>query len=110
MLIITGSLGDQGGSVGRLAGSDAEHPPQLRLSGVPLARGELMCRYYGANGAVRHALTTAIADLAPDDELIGSFLYGTQGTHELAHPAARTVGGDHEEGGRCPLDCHTRQA
>ena len=57
-----------------------------------------MRRYYGANGAVRHALTTAVADVAPNDELIGSLLDRTQGTHELAHAAARAVGGDHVEG------------
>ncbi len=57
-----------------------------------------MPRYYGANGAVRYALTTAVADVAPDDELVGSLPYGAQGTHKLAHPAARAVGGDHVEG------------
>ena len=81
-----------------LTRSDAEYPPQFGFTRAPLPRGELMRRYYGANGAVRHALTTAVADVAPDDELIGSLLDGTQGTHEFAHPAARAVGGDHVEG------------
>ena len=81
-----------------LAGSDAEYPPQFGFTRAPLPRGELMRRYYGANGAVRHAFTTAVADVAPDDELIGSLPYGAQGAHELAHPAARAVGGDHVEG------------
>ncbi len=57
-----------------------------------------MRRYYGANGAVRYAFTTAVADLAPDYELIWGFPYGSQGTHELAYPAARAVGGDHVDG------------
>ncbi len=91
-------------------GSDAEYPPQFGFTRMPLPQGELMRRHYGANGAVLYAFPTAVADVAPDDELIGSFPYGALGTQELAHPAARAVRRDHEQGCRCPLDCHTRQA
>lgn len=82
----------------RAPGSDAEYPPQFSSARALLSEGELLLTYDGPNGAVRYAFTAAVAEVAPDYELVGRFLYGVLGTHELAHATACAVTGDHEAG------------